>query len=146
MVKKHSGFSYVEVIIALALFTIVIIAVLPTLLQAGRNLEFAENIYIGHLQAQEMMLVVRDAISDNDDIENAISAHAKERNIELYNVWIRGVHVYDFGPVVASEIDIRIVPAFEDKSIIVVAIWNEDGSLTGRAIGTVHQPLWGGLE
>ena len=76
MNKKSSGFSYIEILITLTLFSVLIIVVLPTLLQGGRNMNFAETNYKGHLIAQEIMLITRDTIKDGENIESAITYHA----------------------------------------------------------------------
>ena len=87
--KKTGGFSYLEVLIALALFAIVIIAIIPVLTQAGRNMIYAEKAYDAHLQAQRMMLVIRDALMDGQDPEISVVNYT-EWDFE-FSFWVDGV-------------------------------------------------------
>jgi len=139
--KKTRGFSYVEVIIALALFAIAMLAVIPVLSQAGRNLFFAMDAYDGHLQAQRTMLAVRGALVDGADITERIAQQAPG-NFE-YSVWVFGQHARE--PIhsvsrpganaAVEDIDIAL---HGHVSTIVVVIWCEDGLVIGRAIGMVY--------
>jgi len=145
MSKTNGGFSYMEILIALALFAIVLVAVLPTLLQAGRNLEYAKSYYNGRLTAQEILLTVRDAIVNDDDICDAIAAHALLRGVEHYRIWVIGEyeeHFYSIdAPQVALTLTNTLIPIQGHNSTIIVAIWNSDNHLTGRAYGVVNHRL-----
>jgi len=148
--KRRGGFSYIEILIALALFAIMLIAVLPMLFQAGRNMRFAESNYRNHLLAQGMMLAVRDALVDGASSENAASIYASEHDIEFYSVWIfreHGVLRSFYGVSKANVSIIDGVALVTDNSYVVIAaIWNEDGNMTGRAIGVAHLSLGGDNE
>jgi len=149
--KKRGGFSYVEILIAMALFAIMLMAVLPLLLQAGRNMGFAESNYRNHLLAQGMMLAVRDALlhdallDDASSLGAVASTYADNHEIELYSVWIfdeRRIQVGFYG---ASKADVflgdEVMPLTDNSYVIVAAIWNEYGNITGRAIGIAHLGL-----
>ena len=138
--KKTKGFSYIEVILALALFAIAMLAVIPTLTQAGRNLAFAEEAYNGHLQAQRIMLAARAALV------NGTSPEADVRYIaggSEFSVWVYGRN--------AQEIHSANSPADADLSFtginladpnrastIIAVVWGENGQAAGRAIGMVY--------
>jgi len=137
MSNKHcKGLSYLEVLIALALFAIVLAAVLPSLLQARRNMEIASSFYRGNLQAQGMMLAVRDAIAIGNNPQLAASHYAFDHNVMLYSVWIFGSNPLYFSSNGAPEANADIATGIAGTtSTIVIAVWNEDGNMTGRAVG-----------
>lgn len=146
MSKNRAGFSYIEVLIAMALFAVALVAVLPTLLQAGRNMEYAESHYIGHYTAHEIMLTVRDALIDGSNLEDAILTKAVLRNVSYYRVWLRGVYNVDIYSPNAPEASIldplnEIAPLSGHNSTIIIAIWNSNRNLMGRAIGVVNHSL-----
>ena len=147
MNKSRAGFSYLEILIALALFAIVLVAVLPTLLQAGRNMGYAESYYRGHLTAQELMLAVRGALIDGNDIEYAAFDLAQLRDISYYRVWLSGVNhaeIYAPGaPIAAIDLQNELVPLTGHNTVIIVAVWNSDKNLIGRAFGVVNHYLEG---
>jgi len=127
-----------ELIIALALFTITIVVVLPLLLQAGRNMQVAQNHYHGHLDAQRVMLVVRDALLDGENPQAAANTYAQLRGIEFFSVWITGaseLHFVSYGaPTADIVLSSSLLPAGRS---IVVAVWCEYGNLIGRSVGVV---------
>jgi len=142
MNKLRAGFSYMEILIALALFAIALVAVLPTLLQAGRNLGYAESYYRVHLTAQELMFAVRDALIDGDDVEHVAFSHAQLRDISYYRVWLRGVsNVEIYSPGAPQAVtDLQNELAGHNTAIIVM-VWDNDRNLIGRAFGVVNHNL-----
>ena len=138
--KLRGGFSYMEILIALSLFSIMLVAVLPSLLHAGRNMEFAQTYYQGHLNAQRIMLVARDAVWNGNDPEDVVREYVNDSNIGLYSVWIFGEGKTYFSAYGAPSVEIsftsELVPA--EGYTIIVATWNEYGNMTGRAIGVAN--------
>jgi len=137
--KKTAGFSYLEILIALALFAIVLIAIVPALTQAGRNMVYAEGAYDSHLQAQRVMLVVRDALIDNADPVVATSSFIGSID---FSFWVRGQNGINFHPRGEPEVDIAAIGSnytinYQANTIIVV-VWSEDGYIAGRAIGMLY--------
>lgn len=128
-----------EILIALSLFSIMLVAVLPSLLHAGRNMEFAKTYYEGHLNAQRIMLVARDAIWDGNDPKAMVLDYTSDSDIDLYSVWIFGEDKNYFSTYGAPSMDVSIVSGLAPahKYTIVVVTWNEYGNMTGRAIGTI---------
>jgi len=147
MNKSRAGFSYLEILIALALFAIVLVAVLPTLLQAGRNMGYAESYYHGHLTAQELMLAVRDALIDGDDMEYAAFDLAQLRDISYYRIWLSGQNNAEIyapdTPKAVIDLQNELVPLTGHNTVIIVMVWNSDKNLIGRAFGIVNHYLEG---
>jgi len=138
--KKTHGLSYIEVIIALALFAIAMLALLPTLSQAGRNLSLAQDLYTSHLQAQRIMLTVRDALTDGVSPEQRVLGYAAG-NFE-FSVWISGQGAREFHSSGAPNAGVSVaginMVAANHASTIVAVVWNHDGRVAGRAIGMMH--------
>jgi prepilin-type N-terminal cleavage/methylation domain-containing protein len=106
------GFSYIEIIIALALFGLLLMAALPLVNQSGRNIAYAQEGYATHLAAQSLMLAVR----DTPNISAAeIDSLAASLRVENYSV----------------RIDEN---SFDERDVVIVVVWN--GELVGgRAVG-----------
>ena len=144
IMKKTRGFSYIEVIIALALFAIAMLAVVPALAQAGRNMQFAEGAYSGHLQAQRIMLVVRDELTD----DNATPATTKAAAITHadgdfdFSIWVFGRNAQSFHTIEEPDIDVAIsglTPTISSQtSTIIAVVWGDEGQILGRAIGMLY--------
>ena len=139
MNKKTRGFSYIEVIIALALFAIAMLAIIPALTQAGRNMQFAEGAYAGHLQAQRLMLVVRSSLANNrtpDEIRAAAISYAAG-DFE-FSVWISGGGAQDFHTIDNLDVSVSISAVANNASVIKTIVWGDDGQIAGRAIGMLN--------
>jgi len=135
--KKSRGVSYIELLIAMALFAIALLAIIPTLSQAGRNMQYAQEAYAGHLEAGRIMLVVRDALADG--IDPTISAKASTANELEFSFWIFGQNSMEFHTVNAPEASSAVsgtnavMAAY--ASVIVAVVWGAEGQISGRAIG-----------
>jgi len=140
--KKTRGHSYIEMIIALALFAIAMLAIMPTLSQAGRNISFAMEIYDGYLQAQSTMLIVRDALLSGADPETRVLQHAAG-NYE-FSVWVFGRYAREFHTVYNPDVDAAVtginMALSSRSSTIVAVVWCEAGHIIGRAVGVVYYP------
>lgn len=146
--KKSAGISYMEMLIAFALFAVLVIAALPLLSQAGRNLGFAMYAHEGHLSAQGIMMSVRDAGATQ--FYAAAASEAARLGVEHYGVWIFRENV-NSGEI--EEIFISSSPPHElpqisasvegwgslvlspNTAVIVVAVFDEHGNIIGRAVG-----------
>ena len=137
--KKSRGFSYIEVIIAMALFAIAMLAVIPVLSQAGRNMVFAEEAYTGHFQAQRIMLIVRDALIDDANPQARVAANVSDVD---FSVWVLGRGEQEFHTIYNPDADARIyeknIAMGNRASVIVVVVWDADGRVSGRAVGMVY--------
>ncbi|MCL2571434.1 MAG: type II secretion system GspH family protein [Defluviitaleaceae bacterium] len=138
--KRTAGVSYIELLVAMALFAIALLAILPTLSQAARNMTFAQETYAGHLQAGRVMLTVRNALMNNEDPKARVAAYVAG-DFE-YSVWIFGQNAQDFHSYIAIDAHTAIsginATMQEHASTIVVVVWGEDGQIIGRSIGMMH--------
>jgi hypothetical protein len=124
----------------MAIFLIALAAVFPILSQAGRNLAFAQDGYAAHLRAQHLMLLVRETLP-NDPTAIA-QQYSSERGSFPFTAWLIGggtilleisnLEELDMKP---AAIDPFGLNAFDNRTAIVVAVWNEHGNLAGWAIG-----------
>jgi len=138
MKKTGGGFSYLEVIIAMAVFSVLLMAVLPLVAQARRNMTYAREGYAAHLAAQNIMHSVRDA-----DGVVPVSMYA-----ETYSVWIfdeNGTEEIFFASPCAppSSAFLDADTTFLDGTrTIIVAVWHTSGNnhIVGRAIGFSGAP------
>ena len=135
--KLTGGFSYIEVLIAMALFFIVLAAALPALSAAGRNLAYAQNHYSAHLQAQRMMLAIREALHKDEDLELAATAIALQPGF-TYSFWVFGAQAANGGnesAYITADITSLNLLALVNSSAIKVVIWDSHGNAAGQAIG-----------
>jgi len=141
--KRQKGFSYIEILIAMALFSILIAVALPTLIQAARNMDISQEHYWHHLAAQSIMLAVRDSLLHGGILENAAQSMADAHDVEFYTVSIFGENTISFSSYESPPADIlltsQLAPFMGEVSFVVVAVWNSEGILTGRAVGVAHQ-------
>ena len=144
-VKKCKGFSYIEVLIALALFSILTVAVLPSVLQATRNSVLALDYYNHHLGAQSIMLAVRGALITEQNAIVVANETALLHNIELYTVLIFDDSITSFGsydaPDVVASLANNLAPSGVRSTFVVVVVWNEEGVSTARAVGVINTRL-----
>ncbi|MCL2361934.1 MAG: type II secretion system GspH family protein [Defluviitaleaceae bacterium] len=135
--KKTRGFSYVEVIIAMALFAIAMLAVIPALTQAARNMTYAHETAEGHMQAQRLMHELRDNLDGDITLEARAAVYAAS-SFE-YSVWITGQRQVHFSSTNAPSANTNISGINQNMasraSTIVVIVWGEDEQILGRAIG-----------
>ena len=130
-----------EILISLALFSVLIGSSLMLLGQAGRNLAYAREGYAAHLAASSLMLTLR---NETALTASGVGSHANALNINAYSVWVFGsaaaefhsANVPDAGLVVSGFNDLNISGY---ANIIVVVVWNEFGVIAGRAVGTFNR-------
>ena len=143
--KKYGGFSYVEIIVALGVFAILLAALLPLLVQIGRNIGFAQTYYRSQLLAQGMMLEARDTLLDGmppPAAASAVSNYAAEYGVAFYRLWVfRGAeNVLEDGngPAVDIALPSPTMPVADGGYVVMVALFCEDGHMTGRAVGIAN--------
>jgi len=139
MNKKRGGFSYIEIIIALAMFMILLAVALPSVLQSGRNMELAESHYGFHLSAQAIMLAVRDALQDGECPQNTAAVYANKHGVNLYGVWVLGANGENmFYSDNVPNITVGIFgEVLMGRDVVVVVVWNDIGYIAGRAVGVL---------
>ena len=87
--QKKNGFSYMEVLVALALFIIVFLASLPLMLSIGQNIGAAERHGQKNLAATGIGLAVRDIINESGGItKSAIIGFANRFYVQNYSVFV----------------------------------------------------------
>ena len=87
--QKKNGFSYIEILVALALFSIVLFVALPLAFAALGNLDAAKKHGQKNLAATGMGLAVRDMLQNGTDITSpAIQNYAQRFAVERYSVFI----------------------------------------------------------
>jgi type II secretory pathway pseudopilin PulG len=138
---KRGGFTYIEVIIALAVFMITLAVVFPTLMQASRSLRVAQEGYEAHLYAQNMMLIVREAVAQGHNPNVVAFAYSFERNQFPFTIWLvqEGEITSEISNInkPMGTIDPMGFVSFYDRITIIVALWNEQGNLISWAVGFV---------
>lgn len=134
--KHTGGFTLSELLIAFAMFSIVISVILVSLVQAGQNMRFSQSFYTDHLLAQGLMLEMRDAIVNGNNPQTAAYLYATTHDVYAYRLWVNGM--YDFG---SDNSPINFVTAgntlYSGGVTIVAVIWDDSGNITGRAVGFV---------
>jgi len=133
--KRNAGLSYIEVIIALAIFAVTALVVFFTISQATRNLYIAETYYIAPRHATGIMMAVRDAANVGGSVDTtalalAANTTATHFGVEHFTVWINGVYLVgeQWGSVGVTE---------TSAPNIVVVIWNADEQIIGRSVGLI---------
>jgi type II secretory pathway pseudopilin PulG len=137
--KGTSGFSYIEIIVSLALFSIALVAVLPVLSQASRNLAYAQDVYAAQLRAHNLLFIVRDALTDGHDPEPAARQYSQAREGFPFTVHITGGTGGDRGfstpdaPTALINVNDN-APSF-NQTVITVIVWNEHSHIAARIVG-----------
>ena len=89
MQKYTGGFSYIEMLVAMGLFLLVLLAVLSFTAATGQNLRTAREIYQKSLAANGIALYVRDMLLRYQEINKDSIHHAANRfSIKYYAVYI----------------------------------------------------------
>jgi prepilin-type N-terminal cleavage/methylation domain-containing protein len=133
-VKNSGGFSYIEVLIALAIFAVALAAVLPVLQQAGHNLAYAQSGYTAHLRAQQIMLATRDALTADE------TPQFSSYNFP-FTVWLTneagGSILFSTPNAPLAGVEITGLASLGNRTVIVVIVWCEDGFMAARAMGII---------
>ncbi|MCL1842504.1 MAG: prepilin-type N-terminal cleavage/methylation domain-containing protein [Defluviitaleaceae bacterium] len=142
---RRDGFSFIELLIAVTLLSVLIMSALPLLGHGGRNLAYAKDGYTAHLAAQSIKLAVRDTLISSGCEDEAMllaAEYAARLGIESYTVWVisAGSPAMTFGSPDAPPSNAVLTGLYrlsfsEDTIAVVVAVWNEHGFIAGRAIG-----------
>ena len=141
MNKNHKGFSYVEILVALGLFALMLGATLPLIFQAGRNMNFSETSYANHLLAQEKLDIVRAAIIQQQSIDAQVASFAYANEIYAFGVWVFGAISHEFiadtMPQLMPQIQITYAGCGAGGATVIVVICDRNGNISGRAVGRV---------
>jgi Tfp pilus assembly protein PilV len=125
-----------EMLIASALFSIILIAVFPYINHAGRNLAYAQSGYEAHLMAQSLMLSIRSAVIAGDDPADA--ARILNGGRFVYSFWVFGAGETEYhSSGLSAAADISGFTGPGSSSQIIVIVWNEYDYIAGRAFGLI---------
>jgi hypothetical protein len=126
---NKNGSSYIEALIALAVFCVALMPLLSGLYGAYGNRAYAIDEYDAHLQAQQIMTVVRDAYQTETD---PVAALGNAGSIPpRYGVWVDSL-------LIAGQGELPDVTAAMDGlsgSLITVIVWAEGSEAYGCAYG-----------
>ncbi|MCL2841256.1 MAG: hypothetical protein FWE05_10845 [Defluviitaleaceae bacterium] len=146
ILQNDNGFSYIEILIALAFFSIIFTGSLMVLNQSGRNLAYAREGYTAHLSAQRLMIASREAFENKQSLAAAISHYADTMEVEAYSVWVFNTNTMVYQIHTPNAPHVNFTPSglssfliYEQSHVIVTVIWNEHGNISGRAIGTANR-------
>ena len=87
-VKSTKGFSYIDILAALALFSITMVVALQLMTATRLNIDKARDCYVSNLAANSIGLSIRDAILNRDPI-------CVQTLADSYGVRSVAVHIFD---------------------------------------------------
>lgn len=128
-----------EIIVALALFALLVGMALPLIMQTGRNMHAAEERYIHQLLAQEMLVLARVAVLNGQAPHNILADFANENNIYAFGVWLVGNETEAHLSVGMPPLTVSYTGNNLGGKTIIIALSNQAGDITARAIGKVWQ-------
>ena len=145
--RKKNGFSYIEILVALALFSTVLLVALPLTLAVVQNLGAAESRGQKNLAASGMALAVRDSIARNKNVTSStIIGFANRFGVENYSVYIflpNGTHArgspFHSKPLVCNFSMVGFEPFVKgnDSLVVVVLVRSEYGVVVGKSLQLV---------
>ena len=122
--KQKNGFTYIDVIVAAAIFSIAAISIFAVLNQSFRNMNIAKERHMAHLNAQSIMLIARDNASPNLSSFNDYTIWFIDNNIRYIT------DMNDPGPVPSFNANMLY-----NGTMIIVIIWDKHGNIAARAKG-----------
>ena len=137
--KPNAGFSYIEIILSLALFLLLAAVAVPSINQAVRNMEFTQSRHGAHLAANSIMLAVRDAGVDEQHF--AAFQAAARHDVDSFRVWIIGDNSREIFSPNAPDAYVNAV-AGVSGSIVVAVVFDENGIVAGQAVGMAMNLPW----
>lgn len=140
MNRNEYGFSYAEVIVALAIFCVAASVVFPSLSQARRNADYAARAYEAQLLAGDLTLAVKIALNSGVPpvpAADACVSFAGERF--AYAFWVSdaaGDIILSHASADAPAFDIQAQYAgWASGKIIVAAVYDTEGRMLGHSVG-----------
>ena len=143
---KKAGFSYIEVLMALAILTIIIVPVLPALRQAQANHRYGVLRHQAQSQAVALALEVHRAPGNAADI---IQRMAIDNDEFMYRVSLIPVSGGSSQQYVIG--DVALIPPssgtnfqtsfgdlFTDGIFVVAEVFDRNGNLAGFSVGKVN--------
>lgn len=143
--NRRGGFSYAEVIIALAVFLIAAAPVFPSLSQARKNAAFARERYESQSLADSLVQSVKRLINEGALTDSAAPGSFSQTVIPspfTFGFWVRGAENAEYLSPGAPEYTVNVTAGAESlttgASVIITAVWDGEGKLAGRAVGVTR--------
>ncbi|MCL2372329.1 MAG: hypothetical protein FWC78_02885 [Defluviitaleaceae bacterium] len=135
--NTSAGFSYIEIVMAVALFLLLAAMAAPAINQGVRNMEFAQSRHGAHLAANGLMLAVRDAVAAGQDANTAALQAAARHDASSFRVWVIGSNPREIASPGApsAAVDAIITGAQPMGSVVVAIIFDAEGNVAGRSVG-----------
>jgi hypothetical protein len=121
---------------AMTVFCLLFIPVFPAVSRAAENVVLARSGYTAHLQAQEIMLIVKDAVVSGHDPQPLVIAYASTWITPMeYGYWLSGGGSF----VSAGAPNMTVTLTAPGGSVVVTAVvWDSTGKPVGRAVGMIN--------
>ena len=143
--KKSSGFSYIEVLVAMALFVIILAPILPALTQALSNHVYAVSRREAQGLASDLVLSVRLA---PENAAHLVSQMAARNDAFIFRVSLapfgEGSRYYTVGdeslipPVGPSYFHTSYGDLFEEGMFVIAEVFDSNGNLAGMSVGKAN--------
>ena len=144
--SKNAGFSYIEVLIALALLTIIMMPILPALNQARANHRSTILRHQAQGQAVALALEIREAPGNASVIVQQAAANDDRF---IYRVRLVGIgdiagrqytagDVYRLPPADHVSFQTGFGDLFGSGVVVVAEVFDSDGNLAGLSVGKVN--------
>ena len=138
--KASGGFTYADVVISLGMFVLLVAAALPLINMAARNITYAREGYRAHLDAGRLLHKARQALIERKDVQGELLE--LELEAYAYSVWVVGKYPLVVLSEKANDAELGLDGDFITKlperlHVIVVVVWDENGSILGRTVGSV---------
>lgn len=134
-IQKNGGLSYMEVVIALALFCVMTIPLFPGLMQARKNANYARQTYQAQLAANQLAQTLKGTLARGEDPQPAADACATGSGFACA-FWVTdmdGVVLHSYATEDAPEWEADTghtgpgLIGIEDGRIIIAAVWSGEG-------------------
>jgi type II secretory pathway pseudopilin PulG len=156
---NRKGFSYTEVLIALAVFCAAIAPIFPALTQVRQNEWYAREHYQAQLYANELLWIVQDALVRNESPERAAESlpetftHITETSpasvktpVPFYPLFIYACYIANdgenyseaaFASPGAPSLLVSAGTVPPGWRIVTAVVWDTEGRMAARAVGVI---------
>ena len=144
--SKNGGYSYIEILVAMAILTIILLPVLPALSQAQANHRYAVLRHQAQGQAVALALEIRNL---PNNASNIVQQAAANNNEFMYRVSLVPIGSGSSRQYIAGDAD--IIPSaagasfqtgfgslFTDGMFVVAEVFDSNGNLAGFSVGKVN--------
>ena len=142
--RKKNGFTFIEILVALALFSIVLLVALSLTIAVVQNLGVAESHGQKNLAANGMALAVRESLSMSKSVtSSAIQGFANRFGVQDYSVFVfspNGTHTLGSPFHSRATVGNFTISGFapfvkgNNSRVVVVLIHNNYGKVVGKSL------------